>query len=299
MSNLVTLQGAIESVETQFVSVQADTGLSFQREAGFAMQSLSGNEFLAKIAMGNRQSLVNAITNVAAIGISLNPAEKQAYLVPRDGRVCLDISYMGLIDLATKSGSIMWAKAELVYSSDRFELNGVDQQPTHIRDPFSKSRGDVVGAYCVAKLPNGDYLTEAMSKSELDSIKNRSQSGKNGKGPWATDEGEMQRKTVVKRASKYWPKSDRLAHAIDMLNTDGGEGVIDAQHKALSDQRFGELMAQASACGTPDELTEVWRIGVNEIRHHGNQLQHSEFKAHVSELGEALKNTVDVQATEV
>lgn len=59
----------------------------------------------------------------------------------------------------------------------------------------------------VAKLPNGDYLTDVMSKDELDSIKARSASAKKGSGPWITDEGEMQKKTVVKRASKYWPKT--------------------------------------------------------------------------------------------
>lgn len=295
MSNLQVLKQEIQTVETQFISVQSDNSLSFQREVGFAMQALGNNDFLAKIAINNKQSLLNAVTNVSAIGISLNPAEKQAYLVPRGGAVCLDISYMGLIDLATRSGSIMWAKAELVYSNDQFTLNGVDKQPTHQRDPFSTNRGSVVGAYCVAKLASGDYLTEVMSKAELDSIKARSESGKKGSGPWATDEGEMQRKTVVKRASKYWPKSERLAEAIDMLNTEGGEGLQEVNApKALSDQRMGELKAQAAACGTPEQLTKVWQDGVSELQAHGNQFQYQEFKDHVAQIGEEIKNTVEM-----
>lgn len=295
MSNLQVLKQEIQTVETQFISVQSDSSLSFQREVGFAMQALGNNDFLAKIAINNKQSLLNAVTNVSAIGISLNPAEKQAYLVPRGGAVCLDISYMGLIDLATRSGSIMWAKAELVYSNDQFTLNGVDEQPTHHRDPFSTNRGSVVGAYCVAKLASGDYLTEVMSKAELDSIKARSEPGKKGSGPWATDEGEMQRKTVVKRASKYWPKSERLAKAIDMLNTEGGEGLQEVNApKALSDQRMGELKAQAAACGTPEQLTKVWQDGVSELQAHGNQFQYQEFKDHVAQIGEEIKNTVEM-----
>ncbi len=35
----------------------------------------------------------------------------------------------------------------------------------------------------------------------------------------------MIRKTVVKRAYKYWPKCERLGSAIQMLN-DNGEGVV-------------------------------------------------------------------------
>lgn len=296
MSNLQVLETSIQSAEAQFTAVQVDNSVSFHREAGFAMQVLTGNDFLAKVAMGNRQSLINAVTNVAAIGISLNPAEKQAYLVPRDGRVCLDISYMGLIDLATSSGSIAWAKAELVYENDSFELNGVDQQPTHRRDPFSSNRGLVVGAYCVAKLPNGDYLTEAMSKADLDRIKGRSQSGKKGSGPWATDEGEMQRKTVVKRASKYWPKSERLAKAIDMLDTDGGEGYADLQPKALSDDRMAELLAGVAEAKTEKELTEQWQEGVAYIKAHGSQANYTQYRAAVEQRGAQLKDEiVDVQ----
>ena len=35
----------------------------------------------------------------------------------------------------------------------------------------------------------------------------------------------MIKKTVVKRASKSWPKSERLDKAVHHLNTDGGEGI--------------------------------------------------------------------------
>ena len=168
------------------------------------------------------------MTNVAAIGSSLNPAKKQAYLVPRKGKICLDISYMGLIDLAIDSGSISWAQAELVYEQAPFTLNGFDKPPTHQRNPFSTERGAMVGAYVVVKTHDGDYLTTCMSRTEIDAIKNRSESVKAGKSsPWDTDYGEMATKTVVKRAYKDWPKSDRLDHAIHHLNTDGGEGFGD------------------------------------------------------------------------
>jgi recombination protein RecT len=33
---------------------------------------------------------------------------------------------------------------------------------------------------------------------------------------------EMARKTIVKRASKYWPKAQRLDNAIHLLNEDEG-----------------------------------------------------------------------------
>lgn len=159
-SAIATIQGDIYGVQAQFNSVLVDKSINFEREAGFALQLLEINDYALKIAMGNRQSVVNAITNIAAIGISLNPAKKQAYLVPRDNKICLDISWMGLIDLAVQDGACLWAKAELVCASDSFTLNGAGQAPSHNYNPFGRDRGEYVGAYCVAKLKDGDYLTE-------------------------------------------------------------------------------------------------------------------------------------------
>jgi recombination protein RecT len=223
---LSMISDEIYGVREQFDKVLIDKTINFEREAGFAIQVLGASEFAMKTAMQNRQSVINAVVNVAAIGISLNPAKKQAYLVPRDGRICLDISYMGLLDLAIQSGSILWGQAELVNESDGFELNGFDKPPTHKRNPFSKERGAIVGAYVVVKTRDGDYLTTCMQIDDVYEIRNRSSAWKSGRScPWKTDEGEMIKKTVIKRAYKLWPKTDRLDGAVHFLNTENGEGL--------------------------------------------------------------------------
>lgn len=236
MNQIVTIEDSVYGTKDSFASVLTDRSINFDREAEFALQTLYGNDYAMKVAMQNRASVIAAVVNIAAIGISLNPAKKQAYLVPRDGKICLDISYMGLMDLAIDSGSIRWGQAELVYANDTFGLNGIDQQPTHIRNPFAKDRGDVVGVYVVVKTADGDYLTDAMSVDEINAIRDRSSAwkawvSKQKSCPWLTDWGEMAKKTVVKRAYKYWPKTARLDTAIHHLNTDGGEGlaVIEGQ----------------------------------------------------------------------
>lgn len=223
---LTIIQEDIYGTQEQFASVLSDRSINFEREAGFALQVLVGSEYALKIASSNRQSVINAVVNIAAIGISLNPAKKQAYLVPRDGKICLDISYMGLMDLAQATGSVLWAQASLVHEEDSFALNGYDKPPEHKFNPFSKSRGSIVGVYCVVKTATGDYLTHTMTIEDVYAIRDRSQSWKSGKSsPWKTDEGEMIKKTCVKQAYKYWPKTDRLETAIHHLNTEGGEGI--------------------------------------------------------------------------
>lgn len=229
---LTVISGDIYAVRETFNSCLVDRSINFEREAGFALQVLAGNEYSMRVALNNRQSVVDAIVNVASIGISLNPAKKQAYLVPRKDKICLDISYMGLMDLAQATGSVKWAQAALVHASDSFTLNGLDKPPTHVFNPFSKDRGEVVGVYCVVKTIDGDYLTHTMTYDECIAIRDRSEAWKSYKagkakspGPWGTDEGEMVKKTCVKQASKYWPTTDRIDSAIHHLNTENGEGL--------------------------------------------------------------------------
>jgi recombination protein RecT len=229
MSNdLTVLQSDIDSLQPAFSAALVDQSINFQAEAGFAMQALTNNDYLCRVALANRQSLVDAVVNVAALGISLNPASSHAYLVPRDGRVKLVVSYRGLIHLATSTGAILWAQAKLVRESDLFELNGLDQQPTHKYNPFDPNRGNIVGAYCVAKLPNGDYITHPATIAEIySSGRDRSEAWKHKQvGPWATDHDEMVRKTMVRQSSKYWGAgNERLSKAVQHLNADGEEGL--------------------------------------------------------------------------
>lgn len=257
MSNqLAIVEQDIWSVQDQFNRVCGGQ-LNFEREAGFAIQVLTGNDYALRIATENRQSVINAVTNIAAIGISLNPAKRQAYLVPRDGKICLDISYMGLLDLAIQSGSILWGKSELVYEVDSFELNGFDRPPTHTRKPFAKERGAIVGAYVVVKTRDGDYLTDCMSLEEVYDIRDRSSAwkawvNKQKKCPWVTDEGEMIKKTVIKRAYKTWPKTDRLDQAIHHLNTEAGEGIEFAT--TVEEEKPKQI-----GCSARDTLAEAFR----------------------------------------
>ena len=212
MSNnaLTVISNKIYEAQAHFSASLTDKSLLFEREAGFAIQQLS-KDYAQQVAMSNQQSVFDAIVNVAAIGVSLNPTKKQAYLVPRDGKICLDVSYMGLMDLAMATGSIKWAQAALVCEADTFSLVALDKPPQHTYNPFSKDRGEVVGVYVTIKTVHDEYLTHTMAIADVLAIRDRSQAwAKTKKGPWLTDEGEMIKKTCVKQAYKYWPKTPQL-----------------------------------------------------------------------------------------
>ncbi|EPS8032343.1 hypothetical protein ACVHWV_004580, partial [Escherichia coli] len=88
----------VKQQERFFCEALTEPTLTWAKESQFAIQQFQKNDFLAKTAQANLPSAQNAIINVAAIGITLNPSSKLAYLVPRGGAVCLDISYMGLLN---------------------------------------------------------------------------------------------------------------------------------------------------------------------------------------------------------
>jgi recombination protein RecT len=302
-TSIDTISNYVYGAEDAFSSVLVDRSLNFEREAGFAIQALTANDYAMGMAVKNKQSVINAVTNIAAIGISLNPAKRQAYLVPRDGKICLDISYMGLMDLAMSTGSILWAQAELVYEQDAFALNGFDKPPTHQYNPFAKDRGAIVGVYVVVKTPDGDYLTDCMSRDEVDAIMNRSQSVKSGKSsPWKTDYGEMAKKTVVKRAYKYWPKTDRLDKAIHHLNTDGGEGLA-TNHIAPKPDDYidpAPIIEGLRATETIEQMKAYWadKNGMLARQPKDHQELKDAYLAHLGRLRAQANEPSPEQATE-
>lgn len=243
----------VKQQEPLFVGAVTDQSVTWAKESQFAIQYFQRNDYLAKTALSNPTSAQNAIINVAAIGITLNPASKLAYLVPRDGMVCLDISYMGLLHLAQSTGSIKWGQCKLVYSNDTYESNGLDTAPTHKYNAFG-DRGDVVGGYCTVKTADGDYLTEEMSLAE---IKATEATSKAKNGPWKNFWEEMARKTIVKRASKYWPRAERLDNAIHVINED--EGIFQEPvmpHKSEEDIREDARKQQQEVMDKAQSLCE-------------------------------------------
>lgn len=265
-------QNIVEFVKQQepfFIPALTDKSISWAKESQFAIQAFQRNDTLANTALNNPVSAQNAIINVAAIGITLNPASKLAYLVPRKGIVCLDISYMGLLHLAQTTGSILWGQCKLVHSNDTYESNGLDTAPTHKYNAFG-DRGSVVGGYCTVKTPGGDYLTEEMSLAE---IKATEATSKAKNGPWQNFWEEMARKTIVKRASKYWPRAERLDNAIHVINEDEGihvEPVMEhvPQEKIVQDENqrmaalqndVAELCDRMPLCENMNELKAVFQ----------------------------------------
>lgn len=254
-TDILPYQEAIASSKAKFLNIAGNEKF-YDVESMFAMQMLMKNDFSLKTANNNPRSVRLAMINVASTGLTLNPANGYAYLVPRDGEIKLDISYKGLIKIATDAGSIEWARADLVHQADDFKYRGPAAIPHHEANPFSGNRGDVIGAYCIAKTHTGDILTEIMDIAEIEKIRSKSTAftkGQQGRrGPWEEWFGEMTRKAVIKRASKTWPYTDRsekIGQAIEIANdAEGGYSVASEQIGRPTDGAWEAM----------DEETQQW-----------------------------------------
>jgi len=260
---------------------EQSNGMVWAKESGFAMQVIDGNDYLQKCPV---DSFRRAIVNVAAIGLSLNPAEKLAYLVPRDGKACLDISYRGLVKICTDSGSILWAKAMIVHEDDTFQFVSVDEKPLHTFNAF-KERGKIVGGYSIAKLHNGDYLVDAMSMKDIDAVKNTSKA-KNG--PWKTWPEEMMKKTLLRRGSKSWPISQRLMAAEAVLNEHQGIEIVQQPEKEITPKvdKIQICMLNKLAVDSHVNVQKIFEaFNIESIE----ELPETEFAACKSRLEKALE----------
>lgn len=237
---------ALEGAKDRFVEIIGGDQRAWDSESVFAMQLIMKNDYAMQVANQNPTSVKLAMYNAASTGLTLNPANGYAYLVPRDRAIKLDISYKGLIKIATDTGSVEWARAEVVHENDMFEYNGPAEKPLHKCKPFAGERGEIVGVYCIAKVASGDVLTEIMDRAEVEKVRNKSDAWvKKKAGPWAEWFSEMCRKAVIKRAQKTWPytdRSDRLAKAIEIANDAEGGYTFDAStdeipKAVIADQR--------------------------------------------------------------
>lgn len=225
MNGLVK-QSDLEQIKERFIETVDEK--TFIREASFALQAINSNAQLLKC---EKSSIQEAVLNVSLTGLTLNPINALAYLVPRwskNGTRCvLTPSYQGLCKLATDTGSVMQIYSHPVFDEDEFEI-GLGTNPEIVHKPAFKTT-DVSHVYAVAVLPDGNKQIEVMSREEIQTIMELSEghkaykNGKVKKSVWQEWEGEMSRKAVIKRLCKYLPKTekwDKLNNAIEIDNSD-------------------------------------------------------------------------------
>lgn len=279
-----------------------------KREISFALQHIHKNGQLQKCT---QLSLLTAVMNVSNIGLSLNPAAKESYLIPRYNsasrqmEAALEPSYIGLVKLLTDSGSITSVLCQIVYSGDKFEIDLANNVNPVIHKPelIKSKRGEMVGVYALATLPDKTRQVEFMDVEEINAIRDRSETykaykaGKIQSCVWVSDQGEMSRKTVIKRIYKYLPRTDRMTVIDSAIETDNADYIasddqidyilslletssldqsqrdsIEMETSVMTPQRASEVIANLKA-NQLDRLTSGMNYNQGDIKDHMTKLK--------------------------
>jgi recombination protein RecT len=233
----------------------------FMQEASFLLAAVNNTPALQECTP---QSIVGVLVSVASSGLSLNPVKKEVYLIPRnikvktpgqadrwEKRAMPEPSYMGLMKVATDTGAVRSFEVHEVYQGDELEFDIVNKRPTkHV--PYwnrGKERGAIIGVYGMATLADGSIIPEHMGADELKKIRSKSD---NASGSVYNDwEGEMARKSLLKRLQKYiprTPKSEAFLQAVE-LDNEGFDLATPTGIAAGSEDRVKqtEIMAEVRA----------------------------------------------------
>lgn len=222
---------------------------TYLKEIIFAKQQFDNSDALQKCAPN---SIRNAIVNVALTGATLNPALQQAFLIPRKGKACLDFSARGLTQIAVSSGGVLDMDADVVYEKDEFVYErGLN--PVLVHKPFmGGDKGKKKFVYATAVLPSGLKKFIVLDALEIEAIKKSSIAlSKGADTPWKGDfDGEMWRKSAIKKLYKYLPQTERMSTAVAVLNAH--EGLNKASKAAELERRFGYNQEEDEATTCPN-----------------------------------------------
>lgn len=183
-------------------------------------------------------SKCKVLANVVSTGLTLSPAMKYCYVIPRGTEATLDISYMGLIKILTDAGSVGKVEARVVYENDLFENEyGLNPKFRHV--PALKNRGPLVAAYAIAHVRGADPQIEVLTSDDIADI--RSVAGARGT-IWQKWESEMWRKSAVKRLWKYLPKTEMNDRLIAALSIEYRNDVTLSESATVDADILGEIL---------------------------------------------------------
>jgi len=150
------------------------------------------------------QSLFECVLKAAQCGLEIGTVDQHAYIIPYKNEATFQPSYRGLIFRLVNAGVVVNMYADVVRKGDFYEMiSGTERRFVHKPAIFAE-RGDVIGAYAVATLPNGLIDFEIMELRDLEAIERAALRISGGKPSpaWAYFKSEMQKKSVIRRHAK-------------------------------------------------------------------------------------------------
>ena len=149
-----------------------------ERDRFFANARSVAQNYLLKDC--SPQSLLNCVVDAAKRGLMIGGPEKHCAVVPfrtkgGSDAAILIVQWQGKSFLWQRAGAIKKLKAQVVYTGDQFELIEGDEDRIVHRPAYEEDRkpewlnslDNIIGAYAIAWLPNGETVHQFVSRSAI------------------------------------------------------------------------------------------------------------------------------------
>lgn len=158
------------------------------------------------------------IRTAVRLDLELNPNRKFAYIIPKNGMPTLEISYLGFLNIISKSGEIRDIYADVVYEDETKNEDGtcnfnikqgglrkLEHSPSFLEDSqrVRCEHDKIIGSYSVIIKKDGVECPIFMPKKEVEEARKASKSDTNSPtSPWQKWKIEMYKKVAIKRGIK-------------------------------------------------------------------------------------------------
>lgn len=211
-----TFSTQLAKAEGDFLKMYGAEGeKTFLQEQKYAVMAVQKNP---KILDCTAHSIYTAVSLVAMSGLTLNPTQSLAYLIPRGGVCTLSVSYRGVLELLYQDAGVMCSTG-IVYDCDenideyKEGASGYVNAKRKMNRPEGAKR---LYTYNVATFPDGRTHCFIFDNNQVEKRRSKAQSD----GVWKEWEDEMYMKTVIHAHYKHLPKSERLDAAMQAIESE-------------------------------------------------------------------------------
>ncbi len=176
-----------------------------------------------------------ALCMIKGAFLGLDFLSGECYAIPYGKEMNFQTDYKGEIKVCKKH-SIQPIKdifAKVVREGDLYD-EGVDDGKQKLTfKPLPFNNGKMIGAFAIVTFTDGSMLYESMSAEEIENVRQNYSKAKDSDA-WKKSSGEMYRKTVIRRLSKYIEKDFDKVEQLMAYDEGGG---VEFQNGLLSTSR--------------------------------------------------------------
>lgn len=222
MANALAINNAVIEQLTEQIKQKQENGLTVPADYS-PNNALMGAYLWMKdhedqMSGCSQPSIINALMDMVTMGLSVQ--KQQGYFIKYGTRCQFQRSYFGNVTIARRYGMANIG-AVIIYKGDVFKYencpDGRKRLVSHEQDFANIDNDNIVGAYAVVTMQDGDHYLEVMTMDQIKAAWRQSRNYREGgNGVHQKFPDQMCKKTVMNRALK------------EIVNTHGDSYVMQA-----------------------------------------------------------------------